>query len=380
MNSPLSQFKGERLKQARLLRMLTGSELATLISDDRQVKQQQISYWEGNKRVPNFEDIQKLSSVLQVPYHFLLKGDPLRDENTANFFRRGAAVPNKNKNSMEELIFLYSDFLKVIGQYIKLPNFRDSDLIISSDEFHLISADEIEDLVKSVRDRYQLGIGPISNITLLMEKMGIHVVFTKEGVEGIDALTKVVNDQFYVIINTNDKSAVRIRFSLAHELGHVFLHSKYPESVLKSSEKNKRIESEAQMFASLFLMPEEGILMDMIATNLEFLKSLKSHWLVSVQALAMRGKQIGLLTQSGMTHLFQQISRNGWRKKEPLDDTIPIEYPTFIKTALKYLTSKGVSVDDALYQEGLSFEFLNSLYLAIQDEKTENKGPNLRLL
>ncbi|MEJ1301015.1 helix-turn-helix transcriptional regulator [Lactiplantibacillus plantarum] len=70
MNSPLSQFKGERLKQARLLRMLTGTELALLISDKKVIKQQQISYWESNRRVPNFEEIQKLSAVLKVPYYF----------------------------------------------------------------------------------------------------------------------------------------------------------------------------------------------------------------------------------------------------------------------------------------------------------------------
>ncbi|KLD41393.1 helix-turn-helix domain-containing protein [Lactiplantibacillus plantarum] len=380
MNSPLSQFKGERLKQARLLRMLTGTELALLISDKKVIKQQQISYWESNRRVPNFEEIQKLSAVLKVPYYFFLKGDSRNNVDTANFFRRSAAVPTKNRNSMQELVFLYSSFFKVIGRYIKLPDFKDNDLVISSDEFRLVDVDEIDELAKSIRRKYHLGIGPISNVTLLMEKMGVRVIFTNEDIAGIDALTKVVDNQFYVIINTKGKSAVRIRFSLAHELGHVFLHSRYSESILKSSEKNKRVESEAQMFASLFLMPEEGILMDMVATNLEFLKSLKSHWLVSIQALAIRGKQIGLLTQSEMTHVFQQISRNGWRKKEPLDDTISIEFPTFIKTVLEYLNSEGISVDDALYQEGLSFDFLNSLFSAIQISEIKEKGPNLKLL
>ena len=126
-------------------------------------------------------------------------------------------------------------------------------------------------------------------------------------------------------------------------------------------------------------MPEEGILMDMVATNLDFLKSLKAHWLVSIQAIAMRGKQIGLLNQSGMTYVFQQISRNGWRKSEPLDDTIPIEYPTFIKTVLKYFDSEGISIGEDLYQEGLSFTLLNSLFSSIQEPENK-KNTKLRLI
>lgn len=379
MKSQLSQFKGERLKQARILRMLTGTELAALVSDKKVIKQQQISYWESNKRTPDFEDIKRLSEVLRVPYYYFLKGDLQKKVETANFFRRNAAVPTRNKNSMQELIYLYDEFLRVISRHIRVPDFKDSDLIISSDEFRLIDVNEIEELSKSVRRKYNLGIGPISNMTLLMERMGIRVIFSNDDISGIDALTKVVDGQFYVIINTKGKSSVRIRFSLAHELGHVFLHSRYSESVLKSTERNKRIESEAQAFASSFLMPEEGILMDMVATNLEFLKSLKAHWLVSIQAIAMRGKQIGLLTQSGMTYVFQQISRNGWRKSEPLDDTIPIEYPTFIKTVLKYFDSEGISIGEDLYQEGLSFTLLNSLFSSIQEPENK-KNTKLRLI
>lgn len=379
MKSQLSQFKGERLKQARILRMLTGTELAALVSDKKVIKQQQISYWESNKRTPDFEDIKRLSEVLRVPYYYFLKGDLQKKVETANFFRRNAAVPTRNKNSMQELIYLYDEFLRVISRHIRVPDFKDSDLIISSDEFRLIDVNEIEELSKSVRRKYNLGIGPISNMTLLMERMGIRVIFSNDDISGIDALTKVVDGQFYVIINTKGKSSVRIRFSLAHELGHVFLHSRYSESVLKSTERNKRIESEAQAFASSFLMPEEGILMDMVATNLDFLKSLKAHWLVSIQAIAMRGKQIGLLTQSGMTYVFQQISRNGWRKSEPLDDTIPIEYPTFIKTVLKYFDSEGISIGEDLYQEGLSFTLLNSLFSSIQEPENK-KNTKLRLI
>ncbi|WAD02568.1 XRE family transcriptional regulator [Levilactobacillus brevis] len=379
MKSQLSQFKGERLKQARILRMLTGTELAALVSDKKVIKQQQISYWESNKRTPDFEDIKRLSEVLRVPYYYFLKGDLQKKVETANFFRRNAAVPTRNKNSMQELIYLYDEFLRVISRHIRVPDFKDFDLIISSDEFRLIDVNEIEELSKSVRRKYNLGIGPISNMTLLMERMGIRVIFSNDDISGIDALTKVVDGQFYVIINTKGKSSVRIRFSLAHELGHVFLHSRYSESVLKSTERNKRIESEAQAFASSFLMPEEGILMDMVATNLDFLKSLKAHWLVSIQAIAMRGKQIGLLTQSGMTYVFQQISRNGWRKSEPLDDTIPIEYPTFIKTVLKYFDSEGISIGEDLYQEGLSFTLLNSLFSSIQEPENK-KNTKLRLI
>lgn len=50
------------------------------------------------------------------------------------------------------------------------------------------------------------------------------------------------------------------RMSIAHELGHLFLHSRYGEIALKafhdSEDKNERVEDEAHEFACGFLMPE----------------------------------------------------------------------------------------------------------------------------
>ena len=52
------------------------------------------------------------------------------------------------------------------------------------------------------------------------------------------------------------------RMSIAHELGHLFLHSRYGEVALQayhdSENKNELVENEAHEFACGFLMPEKS--------------------------------------------------------------------------------------------------------------------------
>jgi Zn-dependent peptidase ImmA (M78 family) len=49
--------------------------------------------------------------------------------------------------------------------------------------------------------------------------------------------------------------------------------------------------------------------------NFQFMKA---HWGVSIQALIMRGSQLGVIDPARKTSLFKQISARHWRKAEPL--------------------------------------------------------------
>ena len=188
----------------------------------------------------------------------------------------------------------------------------------------------------SIRNSFNFGNGPISNMTLLVEKMGIRVSFVNLEDESIDAITIKNDGQFYMLINSRISSSVRIRFNIAHELGHIFLHFNYLESNINNTSNYKRIEAEANHFAGALLMPEDGLATDMYLTNMEHLMLLKKHWLVSIQSLIYRGNEIGLITDQQALFLRQTISRNHWRYNEPYDNEIPIEKPTFLSSALKF--------------------------------------------
>ena len=94
----------------------------------------------------------------------------------------------------------------------------------------------------------------------------------------------------------------------------------------------EEMEKEADQFASAFLMPVDDLILELQPVTIEHMLQLKPSWKVSMQALIHRAKDIGEITESRYTSLFQQLSRAGYRKKEPV--TIQREKPELIHTLI----------------------------------------------
>ena len=117
-----------------------------------------------------------------------------------------------------------------------------------------------------------------------------------------------------------DKPGDRLRFSAAHELGHVLVHT---ESKPLSREVR---EAEADTFASAFLLPREAMLDELSpALTLAGYSRIKARWGVSMQAVIRRSFDLGVIDRDRYRSLQIQISSRGWRKDEPVD--IPKETP-----------------------------------------------------
>lgn len=97
-------------------------------------------------------------------------------------------------------------------------------------------------------------------------------------------------------------SAERDRFTIAHELGHLFLHfptvrKRYPGSEMvatrwvdQSDDIQKRAEWEANWFAAAFVMPEN----EFRATSAHGLSHAASHFGVSLSAAQVRAQSLGI--------------------------------------------------------------------------------------
>lgn len=338
-------FDGDKLKFARELNGLTLAEVAKKMN----VSHQFVSKWEKGKSIPSFEQSVQLGNLLKLGRFFFFSPLDLPKSSGTTFFRRNVSVTKKNRIQAETSVRLYAYVESQLSRQLKLPYFSEPEFAVYQHEFNQIDPERIEDIADKVRAEFNLDNGPVSNVTLLTERLGIRVAFRDLSAEQIDAVTEEIDGKKYIVINIKHRSSVRIRFNLAHELGHIFLHSAYAPTDVEESSNRKRIEWEANYFASCLLMPEAGIAQDMVYANLEYLKALKKHWLVSIQALVTRGLQLELIGEVQGLHLRQEISRRGWRKKEPLDETIPIEYPQYIKSAIKY---SGEDVDSLLTMIG----------------------------
>jgi hypothetical protein len=102
---------------------------------------------------------------------------------------------------------------------------------------------------------------------------------------------------------------------------------------------------------------------------------------LSMQAIAHRCKQIGAIDPDQYILFRKQISARQWRKREPLDDEIPLERPKLLLKAWKLLLEKGVVCEASFDEEvGFSLEFVERLSGEIPAPKPREDGPNIRLL
>lgn len=101
------------------------------------------------------------------------------------------------------------------------------------------------------------------------------------------------------------KSAEASRFDAAHELGHLVLHR-------HGTNKGKEIESEANAFASAFLMPYQSILAHgWSVSSVKDVIRAKKIWNVSAMALAYRLHKTGVLSEWVYRSMCIELSTMG---------------------------------------------------------------------
>ena len=112
----------------------------------------------------------------------------------------------------------------------------------------------------------------------------------------------------------------RQRFTVAHEIGHLTLHSAVGAPV--TAEEASLIEKQAHIFAGAFLAPGDAML-DALAelggrVTLQTLSKIKQRWGISIKALVTRFQTLGVIDADHARSLFKQISARGWNKSEPV--------------------------------------------------------------
>lgn len=379
----LTQLVPENLKFARELSGINITEL----SEKMGVSRQAISNWENGNRSPNFVTMKRLANILDVPYRFLVSSREETSTDRLALFRSRVAVPKRSKISFEHTLEIYGDVVIRVSRMVSWPTFSLNKLLTNYKSFRVIDNSEIEKKALEMRDFFNLSDGPILNMTAILERSGINVVFVNRPGLGIDALTKEYKGKFLVLLNIAEQSAVRIRFSLAHELGHILLHSGYDRRLYAKKEIGKRLEVEANTFASCFLMPADGFLLDVTKITLGGLVRLKKHWKVAVQAMAVRLTQLGIIDTEHEVQIFKEISRKYSRKDEPFDrgvGKIEIEYPGLMNSAIKFLDDEHRSskILIELRKDGFDPKFLHGLfpYITFLEKSAEPSMPKLRLL
>lgn len=168
-----------------------------------------------------------------------------------------------------------------------------------------------EGAARIVRAQWGLGEQPISNMVRLLESKGVRVFSLCEDTKNVDAFSCWRGDRPFVFLNTF-KSTERSRFDAAHELGHLVMHRH------GAPQDSRQAESEADKFASAFLMPADDVMSRIrYVSGLDSLVSYKRRWGVSVAALNYRLHKLGIVSEWQNRSLNVELSSRGYRRQEP---------------------------------------------------------------
>lgn len=341
----VQEFNPDKLRQALKARAYKQTEFANRLGV---VKSMVNGVLTGSKK-PSPSFFQQVCEILDFPPEFFFQPTktPLQPD-TPIFFRRYSTTSEISIKASEQKLEWLVELLSEILMHItiptpKLPN-PSSSFAPATDR-----TDEIEFLATQCRALWGLGDGPIIDLVRFMELNGILVAKTNLGFDKIDAFSCWVNNKFPVVLLGNDKSCcARSRFDAAHELGHLILHRYVKSQDVLDKTSYKKLENEADRFASAFLMPSSSFPNEVYFEHLEYFIQLKKRWQVSIAAMIRRSKDTGRISTTKYERLYQQISMNRWRKNEPLDDELTPESPMLICKAVEMAIESGCLTSQAL--------------------------------
>jgi Zn-dependent peptidase ImmA (M78 family)/DNA-binding XRE family transcriptional regulator len=325
---------GERIRAVRLLVGISPTDLAASLG----VTQALISQIESGRRAANARLLDQVAEVTGYPRSFFESVPPDLPPLSLRF-RRKTTVRSSAVHRVEQLV---AETYRVVWQLVRdRGRYIPPSLPLASSD--TITAEDIESLAMQAREALGLDpSGPVRHVTRTLERGGMVVVplalaETDEDCDtvghfGVSCWPGAPDPA--VIGYFEGGTGDRQRFTLAHELGHLVLHTR------------RRFvhdhEDEANRFASAFLVPRDRA-QEFFATHvtLRDLAQLKAAWGVSIQALIMRGNQLGLIDPARTTSLFKQLSARGWRKSEPV--RVHLEAPALFAKLLEDRFGHGAS-------------------------------------
>jgi Zn-dependent peptidase ImmA (M78 family)/transcriptional regulator with XRE-family HTH domain len=312
----MTAFYGGLLKLAREVR---GWSQATL-ADRSGIAQGSISRYEKGLQQPSEAQVAALSVATGAAPAFFADGEA-----------RPAAVMYRSRSlrsaRLEAHVRARLNVARFVAQRLladieieTVARFPDADM----------SFDTPGAAAQHLRSSWWIPPGPLDGLCDYIEASGGIVVRVDLGTDQtVAAYMHPLGDPVrWFFVNTRVSAGDRLRFSLAHEIGHAVLH----EGGLAPD--TRAAEAESNLFAGAMLLPERDFRGDLPRgrIRLAHLMDLKRRWGVSLQTVAMRAHEIGVLSRSQLSSVFREISARGYRTSEPV--SVPIEQPKLLASAI----------------------------------------------
>lgn len=335
---------GEAIATARRARGFTQEELAERLG----VTQAALSRYENDLRDPTDDALAEIASVLGIVPGLLKRAGRMEGALAvgAHMRRRATAKPTVWRR-LEAQLNLY-----------RLHSQRLFDQIGLRTDLSIPALDAIDydppSAARILRMQWRMPVGPVRDLCGWMEAAGCIIFESDFGTSRVDGLSQWSDVHPLIMLNASAPTDRR-RLTLAHELGHLCLHS---------SDISDDVEADANAFAAEFLMPAEAILPQLRNLSVGRLHDLKRLWGVSMQALIERGHTLGTLNDRERTNFYKRFSSLGWRTREPLSDELAPEQPRLAADIGQTLINSGLNESEAAMICGFSPDNADNPFLS----------------
>lgn len=324
-----------RLQVAREIAGLSKVQLANLLG----VTPRTINTFE-NEGAPDKHN-EALATATGRPVGFFTSEPFERIDIDNVLFRAAKKVPQKAKNESTSLGAVGLQFYaRLVAPYALPPV-----------DIPTVNNTVPEAAAEHIRAGWLLREDPLPNMIQLFESRGIRVLSLPKSIQKLDAFSYWYTDgKPYIFLNTS-KTAERVRFDLAHELGHLVMHA-------RGNKTGSDVEKEADRFAAEFLMPSRAIRCDMPAyADVSTVLKLKKKYRVSAMAMNYRGGELGILKEWGLRQNYMELTKRGFRSGEPKG--LSLDRSRVIPFVVSRMREKGQSMALLAAEVGMTMQDVN---------------------
>lgn len=301
---------GIRLHEARLM---TGWSMEQLSEKTgRKIAKQSISKYENYQMMPRQGTIAALSAALDIsPEYF--EGSNIRIDmpmlrNTLN-----TTLSPTDSARLEAMLSFWAE------QYIKAEEKTNMKTPFINPLKDILAEDisDVSTAASLLRTAWHCGDGPIPSLLRLMERKGIKIL-DKKLPGGVLGLSTWADDRYPLVaidMSHEKHTPERLRFTAAHELGHLVLN------IPQDTDDAKR-EKLCNMFAGCFILPKDTLIEELGGSHrdsltLEELVDLHEVYGVSIAALVHEAWDFGIIPREHYDWWYnERIKKNrkeiGW--------------------------------------------------------------------
>lgn len=347
----MSSF-ASRLKAARQRAGLSMRALAERMEGI--VTHAAIGKYEQGKMQPDSSVLVAVARALEVPVDYFFRGDTVAIGELE--FRKKSRLTKRRETQLREQA---RDFLE---RYHELE-----DLLGLTEEPDLpgkCPVSSFEDARKAALDlrrHWQMGLGPVNDLFGLLEEKGIKVLEVA-GDSKFDGLC-ATGDGFALVVVNEAFDAVRKRFTVSHEVGHLVMN-------LPVDASPREHEKLCHAFAGAFLLPPDVLVEEMGNHRHHFglaeLVALKRNYGISIQAIMAMLHGLGVVSDARYRQFNIAVSQRGWRVNEP-GDYDDLGRPTrFMRLLDRAVAEEVISLSKAAALAGIPLgHFRNEFRLAV---------------